>query len=124
MRGKLSAVEGVAAGVALEQRGGLLGRAVLLLDDALNLAVGAQLDAAVAEGVGWGHGHDGAGELAGSDGLRELGDGVGGDERQVAVEHDNGALRDAAGSSATFTAWPVPRRSVCSTHSTLVALLA
>lgn len=27
-------------------------------------------------------------------------------------------------SSATFTAWPVPRRSVCSTHSTLVALLA
>ena len=97
VRGELRAVEGVAAGVALEQRGGLLGCAVLLLDDALNLAVGTQLDAAVAEGVGRGHGHDGAGELAGGDGLRELGDGVGGDERQVAVEHDNGALRDAAG---------------------------
>ena len=95
--GELRAVEGVAAGVALEQRGGLLGRAVLLLDDALNLAVGTQLDAAVAEGVGRGHGHDGAGELAGGDGLRELGDGVGGNERQVAVEHDDGALRDAAG---------------------------
>ena len=95
--GKLCAVEGVAAGVALQQRGGLLGRAVFLLDDALDLAVGAQLDTAVAKGVGRGHGHDGAGELAGGDGLRELGDGVGGDERQVAVEHDDGALRDAAG---------------------------
>ena len=83
--------------LGLEQRGGLLGRAVLLLDDAFDLAVGTQLDAAVAEGVGRGHGHDGAGELAGGDGLRELGDGVGGDERQVAVEHDDGALRDAAG---------------------------
>ena len=97
VRGELRAVEGVAAGVALEQRGGLLGRAVLLLDDALDLTIGAQLDAAVAERIGRGHGHDGAGELAGSDGLRELGDGVGGDERQVAVEHDDGALRDAAG---------------------------
>ena len=95
--GKLRAVEGVAAGVALQQRGGLLGRAVLLLDDALDLAVGAQLDTAVAKRIGRGHGHDGAGELAGGDGLRELGDGVGGDERQVAVEHDDGALRDAAG---------------------------
>ena len=95
--GKLRAVEGVAAGVALQQRGGLLGRAVLLLDDALDLTIGAQLDAAVAEGIGRGHGHDGAGELAGGDGLRELGDGAGGDERQVAVEHDDGALRDAAG---------------------------
>ena len=95
--GKLRAVEGVAAGVALQQRGGLLGRAVLLLDDALDLTIGAQLDAAVAKRIGRGHGHDGAGELAGGDGLRELGDGVGGDERQVAVEHDDGALRDAAG---------------------------
>ena len=93
---ELCAVEGVAAGVALQQRGSLLGRAILLLDDALDLAVGAQLDAAVAKGVGRGHGHDGAGELAGGDGLRELGDGVGGDERQVTVEHDDGALRDAA----------------------------
>ena len=95
--GELRAVKGVAAGVALQQRGGLLGRAVLLLDDALDLTIGAQLDAAVAERIGRGHGHDGAGELAGGDGLRELGDGVGGDERQVAVEHDDGALRDAAG---------------------------
>ena len=94
---ELRAVEGVAAGVALQQRGGLLGRAVLLLDDALDLAVCAQLDAAVAKGVGRGHGHDGAGELAGGDGLRELGHGVGGDERQIAVEHDDGALSDAAG---------------------------
>ena len=39
--GKLCAVEGVAAGVALQQRGGLLGRAVLLLDDALDLTIGA-----------------------------------------------------------------------------------
>ena len=61
--GKLRAVEGVAAGVALQQRGGLLGRAVLLLDDALDLTIGAQLDAAVAKGIGRGHGHDGAGEL-------------------------------------------------------------
>ena len=95
--GELRAVKCVAAGVALQQRGGLLGRAVLLLDDALDLTIGAQLDAAVAERIGRGHGHDGAGELAGGDGLRELGDGVGGDERQVAVEHDDGALRDAAG---------------------------
>lgn len=51
VRGELRAVEGVAAGVALEQRGGLLGRAVLLLDDALDLTIGAQLDAAVAEGI-------------------------------------------------------------------------
>ena len=49
--GKLRAVEGVAAGVALQQRGGLLGRAVLLLDDALDLTIGAQLDAAVAKKV-------------------------------------------------------------------------
>ena len=41
--GELRAVEGVAAGVALQQRGGLLGRAVLLLDDAFDLAVGASL---------------------------------------------------------------------------------
>ena len=95
--GELRAVKGVAAGVALQQRGGLLGRAVLLLDDALDLTIGAQLDAAVAERIGRGHGHDGAGELAGGDGLRELGDGVGGDERQVAVEHHDGALRDATG---------------------------
>ena len=97
MGGELRAVKGVAAGVALQQRGGLLGRAVLLLDDALDLTIGAQLDAAVAKRIGRGHGHDGAGELAGGDGLRELGDGVGGDERQVAVEHHDGALRDATG---------------------------
>ena len=39
--GELRAVKGVAAGVALQQCGSLLGRAVLLLDDALDLAVGA-----------------------------------------------------------------------------------
>lgn len=60
--GELRAVEGVAAGVALQQCGGLLGRAVLLLDDALDLTIGAQLDAAVSERIGRGHGHDGAGE--------------------------------------------------------------
>lgn len=52
--GELRAIKSVAAGVALQQRGGLLGRAVLLLDDALDLTIGAQLDAAVAERIGRG----------------------------------------------------------------------
>ena len=54
--GEKCAVERVAAGVALQQAGALLGRAVLLLDDAQDLAVGVELDAAVASRVGRRHG--------------------------------------------------------------------
>ena len=92
---KKGAVESVAAGVALQQVGVLLGGAVLLLDDALDRAVGGELDAAVAEGVGRGHGQDGAGVLAARHGVGKGADGLGFDEGEVAVQHDDGALRDA-----------------------------
>ncbi len=95
--GELGAVKGVAAGVALQQGLGLLGRAVLLLDDALDGAVRVELDAPVAKGLGRGEGQYGCGVRAVGDGLRELRDGLGLDEGQVTVEHDHGPLADAAG---------------------------
>ena len=122
--GKLRAVEGVAAGVALQQRGGLLGRAVLLLDDALDLTIGAQLDAAVAKGSG--------GVMVMTVQASSPVATVCANLATVsAVMSGRSPLSTTTGpcvmpqaSSATLTAWPVPRRSVCSTHSTLVALLA
>ena len=49
---KLGAIEGVAAGVALKERLGLLGRAVLLLDDTGDGAAFVELNASVAKGSG------------------------------------------------------------------------
>ncbi len=97
VRGKKRAVEGVAAGVALQQLGVLLGRAVLLLDDAHDAAVLGELDAAVAEGVGRGAGKDRAGVLAAGNGVGELADGLGLDERKVAVEDHDGSLGNVRG---------------------------
>ncbi len=59
--GKERSVEGGAAGVALEELGVLLGRAVLLLDDAVDGPVLGQLNAAVAKGHGRGEGEHGTG---------------------------------------------------------------
>ena len=95
--GEQRAVEGVAAGIALEERRRLLGRAVLLLDVALDGAVLCEHDAAVAERIGRGDREGRGGRLAVRDGLGEGADGLGGDERQVAVEHHDGAGVDAGG---------------------------
>ena len=93
--GKKGAVKGIAAGVALKEAGGLLGRAVLLLDDARDGAVLGKLDAAIAKRVGRRHGEDGSRVLAAGDALGKGADGLGLNERQVAVENHDGALADA-----------------------------
>ena len=94
VRGEKGAVEGVAAGVALGELCGLLGRAVLLLDDARHGPVLGELDAAVAVRVGRRHREDGGGVPAVGDGVREGPDGGGLDERQVAVQDHDGPLGD------------------------------
>lgn len=94
---KLGAIEGVAAGVAFKERLGLLGRAILLLDDAGDGAGFVELDASVAKGLGRREGESGCRIGAAVYGLGELGHGVCLDERQVSVEHHDGAVFDAAG---------------------------
>ena len=91
MGGQQGAIEGVAAGVALKQLGRLLGRAVLLLDDALDGSVGGQLDAPVAEGLGRGEGEDGRGVHPSATVSAKLRIVRRLDEGEVAVEHDDGA---------------------------------
>ena len=93
---KLGAIEGVAAGVALKERLGLLGRAVLLLDDTGDGAAFVKLNASVAKGLGRREGEGGRGIGAAVYGLGELGYRVCLNERQVAIEHHNGAGIDAA----------------------------
>ena len=93
--GKERSIEGIAAGVALEELGVLLGRAVLLLDDAVDGPVLGQLDAAVAKGHGRGEGEHGAGVRTVGDGVGEGGDGIGLDERKVAVQDHHGTGVDA-----------------------------
>ncbi len=95
--GEKRAVKGVAAGVALQQVCVLLGRAVLLLDDADDVAVGGLLDAAVAKGVGRGHGEDGGGVAAVAHGVGKRADGRWLDQGQVSVENDDGAGGDSGG---------------------------
>ena len=95
MGGQHRAVEGVAARIALEELGVLLGRAVLLLDDAVHAAVGVEFDAAVAKGHGRGEGEDRAGMRAAGDRLGEGADGLGLDKGQVAVQHYDGPGVDA-----------------------------
>ena len=79
-------VEAVEAGVALVDRR-LLGRGVLLLDDALDLAVGIADDATVTGGVVQLHGEHHHGGVVPVAHLRQAGDGLGLDERAVAGEH-------------------------------------
>lgn len=94
---ELSAIEGVAAGVAFKERFGLLGRAILLLDDAGDGAGFVELDAPVAKGLGRGEGESGSRIGTAVYGLGELCHGVCLDERQVSVEHHDGTVLDAAG---------------------------
>ena len=75
--GKQRSVKGVAAGVAFEQLRGLLRRAVLLLDDAGDDAVGIKFDAAVPKGVGRGHGEHGGRQFAVCHGLGKHAHGFG-----------------------------------------------
>ena len=84
-------VEAVEAGVALVDRC-LLGRGVLLLDDALDLPVGIADDAAVAGGVVQLHGEHHHGGVVLVAHLCQAGDGLGLDERAVAGEHRQGAV--------------------------------
>ena len=86
-----ASVETVEAGVALVDRR-LLGRGVLLLDDALDLAVGIADDAAVAGGVVQLHGEHHHGGVVLIAHLRQAGDSLGLDERAVAREHRQGTI--------------------------------
>lgn len=93
---ELGAIEGVAAGVALKERLRLLGCAIFLLDDTSDGAVFVKLNASVAKGLGRSEGEGGSGVGTAIYGLCELGYRVCLNERQVAVEHHNGAGIDAA----------------------------
>lgn len=93
---ELGAIEGVAAGVALKERLGLLRRAIFLLDDTGDGAVFAKFNASVAKGLGRSEGESGRGIGAAVYGLCELGYRVCLNERQVSVEHHNRAGIDAA----------------------------
>ena len=97
MGGKRRAVEGIATGVALEQRGRLLGRAISLFDVAQHGTGVVELKAAVAEGIGRRHGKDGCRSGAICDASCEARNGLRPDEWQVCVEHDNGTIVDAGG---------------------------
>ena len=79
-------VEAIEAGVALVDRR-LLGRGILLLDDALDLAVGIADDATVAGGVVQLHGEHHHGGVVLVAHLRQAGDGLRLDKRAVAGEH-------------------------------------
>lgn len=94
---ELGAIEGVAAGVALKERLGLLGCAIFLLDDTGDGAVFVKFNASVAKGLGRSEGESGRGVGAAVYGLCELGYRVCLNERQVAIEHHDGAVLDAAG---------------------------
>ena len=89
--------EGIAAGVALEQALVLLGRAVLLLDVADDRARLVELEATVAKRVGRGDGENGRRGAAARNRGGEPLDGLGAHERQVSVEHHDGAVLDAGG---------------------------
>ena len=102
--GERRAVEGVAAGVALKKRLGLLVGAILLLDDAEHLALVGELDAAIAKGVGRRHGKNGRCGGAVGDRIGKLADGLGLDKRQVAVSTMTGPALTPVASSATLTA--------------------
>ena len=97
VRREQGTVEGVAAGVALEQTLVLLGRAVLLLDVADDRARLVELEATVAKRVGRGDGENGRRGAAVRDRGGEPLDGLGAHERQVSVEHHDGAVLDAGG---------------------------
>ena len=90
------AAEAVGASVALQERGALLGRAVLVLDDGAHAAV---LDkhAAIAGDVRRRHGEQRAGIVARTGGVDQGRDGLGANERQVAVENHHGAGKAAQG---------------------------
>ena len=92
-------VEAVEAGVALVDRR-LLGRGVLLLDDALDLAVGVADDAAVAGGIVQLHGEHHHGGVVLVAHLRQADDGLGLDERAVAGEHRQRAVEAGEGVGA------------------------
>ena len=94
--GKQGAIEGIAPGVAFKKLRGLLRRAILLLDDARDHTVAIELDAAVAKGVGRGHGEDGGRKRSVRYGLGEHANGIGLDKRKVAVEDHHGTGIDAA----------------------------
>ena len=94
VRAQLGAVEGVAAGVALGDRG-LFGGAVLLLDDALQHALVVEDDAAVSLRDGRHERKHRRGDVARGDRVGELLDGFGLDEGQVPVQNDDGAGGDA-----------------------------
>lgn len=93
---ELGTVKGIAASVALKERLGLLGRAILLLDDTGDGAAFVKLNASVAKGLGRREGEGGRGIGAAVYGLGELGYRVCLNERQVAIEHHNGTVLDAA----------------------------
>ena len=85
-------VEGVGAGVDLADREHL-GRdlvGVLGLDDPLDVAVGVADDAPVGAGVVELDGHHGRAGAGGAVGLEQRGDDLGGDQRVVAGEDDDG----------------------------------
>ena len=84
-------MKAVEAGVALVDRR-LIGRGVLLLDDALDLPVGIADDAAVAGGVVQLHGEHHHGGVVLVAHLCQAGDGLGLDERAVAGEHRQGTV--------------------------------
>jgi hypothetical protein len=90
------AAEAVGAGVALEERGALLGRAVLVLDDGVHAAV---LDehTAVARDVRRRHGKQRAGVVACAGSVYQGRNGLGANERQVAVENHHGSGKPAQG---------------------------
>ena len=92
---ELGAVEGVEAGVARGEARGLLGRAVLLLDDARHVALGVELEPAVAKGVGGRPGEDGLGGAVVDDGLGQATEGLALNERAVTVQDEHRALVDA-----------------------------
>lgn len=93
---KLGAIKGVAAGVALKECFGLLGRAIFLFDNAGDGASLVKLNTSVAKGLGRREGEGGSSVGAAVYGLCELGYRVCLNERQVAVEHHNRAGIDAA----------------------------